>query len=210
MRVEDVFIPAHRAVPYDFKGHEWGDTGTVGYRLHGNPMYLGRSLVYFYSALVCTQVGAAWAALDEWEVLLERGTSFPPRIPRTESPEYQLWYGRLLSLVETSTTILFGALDQQADVNGFWAEGGPEYSVAQDARVRGIILKAGELSGEAVMLAIQTAGTELLERASREGMAEVRRLVFDALTPQQQDALAEISLALLHHWDPEDPHPWLR
>ena len=189
MRVEDVFIPAHRAVPYDFKGHEWGDTGTVGYRLHGNPMYLGRSLVYFYSALVCTQVGAAWAALDEWEVLLERGTSFPPRIPRTESPEYQLWYGRLLSLVETSTTILFGALDQQADVNGFWAEGGPEYSVAQDARVRGIILKAGELSGEAVMLAIQTAGTSASKQDSRLGKYARDVLMYRTHIGAQSDAL---------------------
>ena len=165
--VSNVFVPEHRAVVYDFKGHVWGETGTVGYQLHGNPMYLGRSLFFFYAELISTQVGAAWAALDEWEALLARPTSFPPRMPRVESHEYQLWYGRLLSLVETATTILIGAADLQSDLNRAWADGGPEYTVAQDARVRGIVLKAAELSNDAVMLAMQTAGSSAAKRDSR-------------------------------------------
>lgn len=189
-RVDDVFIPEHRAVPYDFKGHEWGEDGTVGYQLHGNPMYLGRSLVYFYSALVCTQVGAAWAALDEWEdLLLNKQTSFPPRVPRTESPEYQLWYGKLLGLVETATTILYGAHDMQEGVNSYWAEGGPEYSVAQDARVRGIILKAGEMASEAVLFALQTAGTSAAKGDSILGKYAQDTLMYRTHIGAQFDAL---------------------
>jgi len=165
--IDDVFIPEHRAVVYDFKAHEWGDTGTVGYQLHKSPLYLGRSLFFFYAELVSTQLGAAWAALDEWEQLLERSTSFPPRIPRTESGEYQLWYGRLLSLVETATTVLIGAATLQTELNERWIQGGPEYTVRMDARVRGIVLKAAELADEAVMLAMQTAGSSAAKRNSR-------------------------------------------
>jgi len=165
--IKDVFVPEHRAVVYDFKAHEWGDTGTVGYQLHRSPLYLGRSLFFFYAELVSTQVGAAWAALDEWESLLERPTSFPPRVRRTDSSEYQLWYGRLLSLVETATTILIGAAQLQTELNQRWIDGGPEYSVRMDARVRGIVLKAAELADEAVMLAMQTGGSSASKRNSR-------------------------------------------
>jgi 3-hydroxy-9,10-secoandrosta-1,3,5(10)-triene-9,17-dione monooxygenase len=165
--VREAFVPDHRSVPYDFKAHEWGDTGTVGYQLHGNPVYLGRSLFFFYAELISTQVGAGWAALDEYEALLEKGTSFPPRMPRTSSQEYQLWYGRLLSLVETATTILFAAADLQTELNRRFQTEGRVYTVTEDARIRGIVLKAAELSNEAVMLAFQTGGSSAAKRGSR-------------------------------------------
>lgn len=189
IRIDDVFIPEHRAVVYDFKAHEWGDTGTVGYQLLGNPLYLGRSLFFFYAELVSTQVGAAWAALDEWESLLERPTSFPPRVPRTESPEYQLWYGRLLSLVDTATTILVGAAELQTTLNQRWVDGGPEYSVRMDARVRGIVLKAAELADEAVMLAMQTGGSSASKRNSRFAKYAKDVLMYRTHIGAQFDAL---------------------
>jgi len=40
--IEDAFVPDHNVVPFDFRDYEWGETGTPGYRLHGNPLYLGR------------------------------------------------------------------------------------------------------------------------------------------------------------------------
>ena len=95
--------PEHMAVAYDFKMHEWGEAGTEGFQLHGNPLYLGRSLFFFYAELISTQVGTAWAALDEYRDLLRRGTSFPPRMPRTEAPEYQRWYGKIMSLTEAAS-----------------------------------------------------------------------------------------------------------
>lgn len=187
--VDKVFVPEHMAVPYDFKGHQWADTGTVGYQLHGDPLYLGRSLVYFYSGLVTTPVGAAWAALDEWEALMQRPTSFPPRVPRTESAEYQLWYGRLLSLVDASTTLLLSAQDIAADASRFWTEGGPEYAIREDARVRGIVLRAAELASEAVMLAIQTAGSSASKGDSKLGKYARDVLMYRTHIGAQFDAL---------------------
>ena len=86
---EDVLVPDHLSVVYDFRDHVLGTEGTPGYRLHKNPMYLGRTLTYFNAELVATQVGAAWAAIDQFEELMEaRPASFPPRTPRIQTPEY--------------------------------------------------------------------------------------------------------------------------
>ncbi|GAA3687184.1 acyl-CoA dehydrogenase family protein [Arthrobacter ginkgonis] len=167
IRVENAFVPEHMAVAYDFKMHDWGDTGTEGFQLHGNPLYLGRSLFFFYAELISTQVGTAWAALDEYQDLLKRGTSFPPRMPRTESPEYQRWYGKIMSLTEASQTLLMGAVQLYTDLNRQWAEGGKEFTPQDDARLRGIVQQAAQLATKAVDLAFTTAGSSAARNGSR-------------------------------------------
>ena len=167
IRVDDVFVPEHMAVVYDFKVHEWGDTGTVGFQLHGNPLYLGRSLFFFYAELISTQIGAAWAALDEYEELLNRGTSFPPRMPRTEAPEYQRWYGKIMSLTEASQALLMGGVDLYTKLNRNWVEGGQEFTPQDDARLRGIIQQAALLANDAVDLAFTSAGSSAAKRGSK-------------------------------------------
>ncbi|MET7653732.1 acyl-CoA dehydrogenase family protein, partial [Streptomyces sp. NPDC005486] len=67
LQVTDALVPEHLSVVYDFKDHTLGDTGTIGYRLHHNPMYLGRTLAFFNCELVATQIGAAWAAFDAFD-----------------------------------------------------------------------------------------------------------------------------------------------
>ena len=44
--------------------------GTPGLRLHGNPMYSGRTACFFSITVACTMVGAALGALDEFERIL--------------------------------------------------------------------------------------------------------------------------------------------
>lgn len=157
--IDDVFVPDHRAVVYNFKDYEWGEEGTPGYQLHGNPLYLGRTLTVFISGLVVTQVGAALAALDEYEELLERNSSFPPRVPRVESPEYQMWYGQVMSLADASSELLFASVRSLEQRYAAWQAGGPEVSVADDARLRGQVLQAGKLAQAAVETAFSTAGS---------------------------------------------------
>jgi len=62
----------------------------------------------------------------------------------------------------------------------------------------------------ATVAALSAKGAELLRRAAPENWREARRLLFEPLTEQQREQLREISLALLAHWRPEDPRPWLR
>ena len=157
--IEDAFVPDYNAVVYDFKDHEWGEKGTPGYELLGNPLYLGRTVTIFIAGLVSSQIGAAWASLDEYERLLERGSSFPPRIPRTESPEYQLWYGQIQSLTDAADTLFHATISKFVRMHEEWTRGGPPVGVKEDARLRGHIIQAARLAGEAIDLAFAHAGT---------------------------------------------------
>jgi 3-hydroxy-9,10-secoandrosta-1,3,5(10)-triene-9,17-dione monooxygenase len=159
IEIDDAFVPSHNAVPFNFKDIEWGADGTPGYQLHGNPLYLGRTSSIFIAGLTQTMVGCALASMDEYERLMARGSSFPPRIPRSESPEYQLWYGKVVSLAESSETLLLAAVREFEQLNQAWVDGGPEFTTRDDVRIRGQIVQAARLAQEAIEVAFTTAGT---------------------------------------------------
>lgn len=168
--MKDVFVPEHMAVVYDFKDHPWGDVGTAGYQLHKDPLYLGRTQFVFFAGLISTVLGAAWASRDEYERLLERGTSFPPRMPRTESPEYQRWYGQILSLTDAADTLFFGAIDRYAAANRRWAEGGAEFTPQEDSRLRSSLLPVAQMGIQAVDIAFSSGGSSsVAKKGSRLG-----------------------------------------
>jgi 3-hydroxy-9,10-secoandrosta-1,3,5(10)-triene-9,17-dione monooxygenase len=159
IEIEGAFVPDYNVVPFNFKDIEWGTEGTPGFQLHQNPLYLGRTSSIFIAGLTQTMVGAALASMDEYERLMERGSSFPPRVPRAESPEYQLWYGKVVSLAEASRTLLLGAIQEFEERNQAWVDGGAEFTTADDVRVRGQIVQAARLAQEAIEVAFSTAGT---------------------------------------------------
>ncbi len=159
IEIDDVFVPDYNVVPFNFKDRVWGETGTEGYQLHGTPLYLGRTSTFFIAGLTQTQIGAALACMDEYEGLMSRGSSFPPRIPRSDSPDYQLWYGKVVSLAESSQTLMLGALREFERLNREWAEGGPEFTTVEDVRIRGQVVQAARLAQEAIEVAFTTAGS---------------------------------------------------
>ncbi|MFC5946852.1 acyl-CoA dehydrogenase family protein [Pseudonocardia lutea] len=165
--VEDVFVPAHHAVPYDFRDRDPGAEGTPGYRLHRNPLYLGRTLTFFNGELVATQVGNAFAALDEYEELMSKAASFPPRRPRVETPEYQQWFGEITALADASEIGLLGAARRYAELGRRWERTGEVFTVEEDARIRGVILQAAKQATQAVDIAFSTAGSSAAKRGSR-------------------------------------------
>jgi len=167
IRVQDVAVPEHLSVAYDFKDHVLDQDGTIGYRLHGNPMYLGRTIAFFNCELVATQVGAAWAAFDVFEELMaERPTSFPPMVRRTESAEYHRWYGKMLAQIDAAETLLLGAMRQYAELGRRWERTRQEFTPEEDARLRGVILQSAQLANEAVDLAFSSAGSSVAKLGS--------------------------------------------
>jgi 3-hydroxy-9,10-secoandrosta-1,3,5(10)-triene-9,17-dione monooxygenase len=160
IRVDDVVVPEHLSVVYDFKDHVLGAHGTIGYQQHRNPIYLGRTIAFFNCELVATQIGAAWAAFDVFdELMTERPTSFPPIMPRTDSAEYHRWYGKILAQIDAAETLLLGAMRQYTELGRLWERTGQEFTPEDDARLRGVILQAAQLANEAVDLAFSTAGS---------------------------------------------------
>ncbi|MGV9481596.1 acyl-CoA dehydrogenase family protein [Gordonia aichiensis] len=164
---EDVLVPDHLSVVYDFRDHVLGTDGTPGYRLHKNPMYLGRTLTYFNAELVATQVGAAWAAIDQFEELMEaRPASFPPRTPRIQTPEYHRWFGSLLAQIDSAENLLISAVRQHEALGQKWVDTGEEFTPEQDARLRGIVQTAARIANDAVDLAFSTAGSTSAKKGS--------------------------------------------
>ncbi len=160
IRVEDALVPEHLSVVYDFKDHTLGEEGTPGYRLHSNPVYLGRTIAFFNCELVATQVGAAWAAFDLFDELMAgRPTSFPPIMARTDSAEYHRWYGKMLGQIDAAETLLLGAMRQYTELGRRWERTRQEFTPEEDARLRGVILQGAQLANQAVDLAFSTAGS---------------------------------------------------
>lgn len=168
--IDDVFVPEHNAVVFNFKDIVWGDEGTPGWQIHHNPLYLGRTSAVFIAGLTQTQVGNALACMDEYEQLMQRGTSFAPRGPRTESQYYQHWYGEVVSAAEASQTLLLGAIREYMRLNAAWTEGGAEFTTVDDVRIRGQIVRAAQLAQQAIETAFTFGGTSSVALAgSRMG-----------------------------------------
>jgi 3-hydroxy-9,10-secoandrosta-1,3,5(10)-triene-9,17-dione monooxygenase len=166
--LDEVFVPTHLAEPYVWKDHDIPPEGTPGYQIHGNPMYLGRTLTCYLGELVSPQVGAALAALDEYELLLhEKDTIFPPRMPRTESPFHQQWYGEIVDRANAAHALLIAAGERYMEKCRRWEGEREPFTVQDDARIRGLVQQAGKLAWGAVDLAFATAGSSAAKRGSR-------------------------------------------
>ena len=165
---DDVFVPAHRAVRYDWKDFEMPRDGTIGFQLHGNPLYLARAMTFFYASLNAIQIGNARAALQEYEAMMTaRPTSFPPPIPRSESIDYQRWYGEAYSLVDTAELAFFGAIARFSDKCVGFAERGEPFTTADDGAIRDVLAQCGRLAWQAVDLMFATGGTSAARHGSR-------------------------------------------
>jgi 3-hydroxy-9,10-secoandrosta-1,3,5(10)-triene-9,17-dione monooxygenase len=167
VRVDGVFVPEHLAEHYDWKAFAMPPDGTPGYRLHRNPLYLGRSLTIYYGGLAAPVVGAAYAALDEYEQILRtRPTTVPPKVLRCESPDYQRWFGEAQSLADSALAVLLAAGSGYMAAGREWERTG-RFPVGADARPRGMAQQAALLAADAVDRLFSTGGTSAAKRGSR-------------------------------------------
>jgi 3-hydroxy-9,10-secoandrosta-1,3,5(10)-triene-9,17-dione monooxygenase len=165
---ENGMIPAHWAledtlmVDFDVSG------GTPGLRLHGNPLYGGRALACFTMTLAAIMVGAAYQALDEYEILLNtKLTHLPPLQPRRLDPDFQRWFGSALAKVATAEAALLNCADQHMEICARAAEGAP-YTYGDDMRLgciaREVMIQTWEVMQSEIF---RTAGSSAGARGQR-------------------------------------------
>ncbi|HEY7989921.1 MAG TPA: hypothetical protein VID77_00905 [Stellaceae bacterium] len=153
VKVEDAFIPAaHTTYGYGLWRHEATTAkGTPGTRLHGNPMYLGRTSGPYHMSLVTPILGAARAALDEFEAIITgRNTRHQPDLPRFKHADFQRTWGQARSLADAAEGILWAAGDKYMWQCRRWAETGTPINIEDDLRLWGMVQQAGRLASEAV------------------------------------------------------------
>jgi len=163
VRVDDVFVPEHHVgylsagLGSDPHGME---NGTPGTRLHGNPMYLGRLAGPFHATLVMPVVGAALAALDEYEEILRtRKTLSMPQIPRFQHADFQRSYGQALTLTDAAEALMIKGCEIYHDYCDRWARDGTPITLEENMRLWGMIQHAGRMACDAVELMFHTAGS---------------------------------------------------
>jgi 3-hydroxy-9,10-secoandrosta-1,3,5(10)-triene-9,17-dione monooxygenase len=111
IEVKDAVVPEHFVILENLLDLDVSE-GTVGYRLHGNPMYAGRALGFFHGELLSIALGALRAALDEFEQIIRtRKTMFPPIVPRYEQHDYQRTLGLALGIADAVESIVIHAAE---------------------------------------------------------------------------------------------------
>ena len=169
-RVTDAFVPDHMAVRLDWMAArpDGMEHGTPGTRLHANPMYLGRMMGPYHCSLVAPVVGAAWAALDEFETLMPANRSLAdPSLSWADHPDYLRPFGQALAMTEAAETILHGVAQRYMDYCRRWQRDRTPISVEDNLRLWALTQQAGGLGRQAVELLFQNALSAPTRKASR-------------------------------------------
>jgi len=167
--VEGAFVPQRFTVPAEVL---FGPvmTTTPGFELHGNPMYLCRVGGPYHSSLVLPILGAARAAMEEFErIVRTKTTTFPPVVPRYQFHDDQRAYGQAMAMADAAETILYGFADQYTEATERWAESGEPWPSSQDARWWAMLQQAGGLAATAVELLAHRSTSSNTGRGTRLG-----------------------------------------
>jgi 3-hydroxy-9,10-secoandrosta-1,3,5(10)-triene-9,17-dione monooxygenase len=165
VRAEAVFVPAQRTAPGDWTH---GTDPAPGAALHGNPMYCGRIYAVYHAGLVIPVIGAARAALGEYEqIITTRLTMFPPQVPRYTHPDYQRSYGQALALTDAAEAIVLRAGEQYMELAGRWDQTGEPFTREDDVRMFAMIQQAGQLAARAMEVIFAAASSSAAKRGTR-------------------------------------------
>jgi len=169
VRFEGARIPAHFALENTWMVDTDVSKGTPGLRLHGNPMYAGRTLSFFQAELAALMVGGLKGALDEYETILtSRKTQRPPIVPRHLDPDYQRWFGLALGQTAAAEAALIQCAEQYMELCARTLETGEPFTREDDLRLNIIAREAVRLSWETMHgLVFRTAGTSAAKNGSR-------------------------------------------
>jgi 3-hydroxy-9,10-secoandrosta-1,3,5(10)-triene-9,17-dione monooxygenase len=165
VRADAVFVPAHRTAPGDWTH---GTDPAPGARLHGNGLYCGRIYGVYHAGLVIPVIGAARAALEEYEqIITTKPTYFLPQVPRYTHPDYQRPYGHAVALTDAAEAIVLQAGERYMGLARRWDQTGEPFTREDDVRLFAMIQQAGQLAARAVETIFAAASSSAAKRGTR-------------------------------------------
>jgi len=160
VRLEKVFLPERHVIEADFMMSSRGyNDGTPGTRLHGNPMYLGVAAGAFLTEFGAITAGAARAAIEEYERLLEV-TPIPRGGGRKQRTNPESWraLGKALNLADAAEAVTFAAVEAYMEQCRRWDRDRTPILPADTLKLWGMAQEASQLACRAVDLLFETAG----------------------------------------------------
>jgi 3-hydroxy-9,10-secoandrosta-1,3,5(10)-triene-9,17-dione monooxygenase len=149
VRIDNAWIPEHhtiREIMVDLPV----EGGTVGSQLHGNSMYAGRSLGFFHGELAAIMVGAAYAALDEYERALAKPFTWGPMMKRYELEHYQRYLGEAIAEIGVAEAAVIQGAEQWMELARQNVEEGRPFTAQDDARLEALQATAARVAWRAV------------------------------------------------------------
>jgi 3-hydroxy-9,10-secoandrosta-1,3,5(10)-triene-9,17-dione monooxygenase len=165
--------------------------GTVGSRLHGNPMYAGRSLGFFHGELAAIMVGAAYAALDEYERTLAKPFTWGPMMKRSELEHYQRYLGEAIAEIGVAEAAVIQGAEQWMELARQNVEEGRPFTAQDDARLEALQATAARVAWHAVEgILFRTGGSGSARNGQRmERYWRDMSTYWSHNTPAQRDLL---------------------
>ncbi|MFP6734761.1 MAG: acyl-CoA dehydrogenase family protein [Rhodospirillales bacterium] len=164
------FVPDHRVIDSQPGLFSAGDIseGTIGTRLHGNPMYLGRLMGPYHASLVVPVIGAARAAMDEFELIANaRDVRHQPIGKWVNSPDVQRPFGEALMKTDSAEGLVIRAMDMYLEYCRRWAADGTHFSAEESVRLWGMLQNAGWLACDAVELIFRASSSSASKKGQR-------------------------------------------
>jgi 3-hydroxy-9,10-secoandrosta-1,3,5(10)-triene-9,17-dione monooxygenase len=165
VRVDGVFVPERRTSVSTWTRRT---DPAPGMTLHGNPLYCGRIYAVYHVGLVIPMIGAARAALEEYEhIIRTKTTIFAPQVPRYTHPDFQRAYGHAVALTDSAEAIILRIGEQYMELARSWADGGEPFTREMDVRLYAMTQQAGQLAVRAVTELFAAASSSAAKRGQR-------------------------------------------
>jgi 3-hydroxy-9,10-secoandrosta-1,3,5(10)-triene-9,17-dione monooxygenase len=168
IRIDEAWIPEHHTVP-EFMVDLQVEGGTVGYELHGNPMYAGRTLGFFQGEFGAITVGIAKAALDEYErIITDKPFAWNPAFKRYELEHYQRYVGEAMAEIACAEAAVIQGAEQWMELARQNVEEGRPFSAEDDARLQALQDTACRIAWHAVEgILFRTGGSSSARNGQR-------------------------------------------
>jgi 3-hydroxy-9,10-secoandrosta-1,3,5(10)-triene-9,17-dione monooxygenase len=131
-----------------------GDDGTgltPGVKLHGNPLYNGIFMAFGAGELACSQVGAAWASLEEFEkhIRTTKPLLSAQPIMKYEHYDWQRIFGLALTTTNAAEAVLLRTAELYVEFAKARMEGTGKFGPRETMLVMGMQHQASRLAWEA-------------------------------------------------------------
>ena len=170
VKLTDVFVPDRHIFTDDIlmTSDAFGPEGLPGYQLHKDPLYVGVVGGCYQSTFSAMFVGAARAALDDYdEAARSTGAFRQPGLKRYQDYEVQAPFGRALTLADSAEAITLSIGETFMEQCERWARDRTPITTADTMKLWALSKQAAQMACEAIELLFHTSPVRAANRGQK-------------------------------------------